>query len=261
MYDRVYRLGAVEERPELRDDYVNERFVRRVQAAAESHPALAEAMNGDRIVVNGTELHNFAAIMDRITATEAAWRDLATFRSSAHIHGDLTVDNILVDLSTRRVLVIDPSDDNQVRGPVIDFARHMQSLLYGYEFLNEDETPVVLGRVDELPEITYRDARSARYAELADYVQTQVMTRRLTPSEQRSVIFHVGLFYGRMLTHRVAINPGTALKYYAVCIEALNRFLDQYDLPRRDLTDGVAGQEDLVGSVPREGQVLTPWTP
>ena len=248
MYGSVYELGPLEVRPQLRDDYVADRFVSRVQAAAQSHAALAEAMKGDRILVNGQELANFDAIMERIASTEAAWTDLATFQSSAHIHGDLTVDNILVDLPTREVLVIDPSDDNQVRGPIIDFARHMQSLLYGYEFLNEDESPVVLGARDGLPEITYRDDRSARYAELADFVSTEIMPGRLSVSEQRSVLFHVGLFYGRMLTHRVVINPGTALKYYGVCIQALNRFLEQYDLDRAD---------DVFGGEPREGQVLT----
>jgi hypothetical protein len=255
MYSRVYQVGRLEQHPELRDDYVTERFVLRVRAAAESHPALAEALKSDRIVVNGVELDNFDRVLHRIQSTEAAWADLATFRPSTHIHGDLTVDNILIDLPTRDVLVIDPSDDNQVRGPVIDFGRHMQSLLYGYEFLNEDETPVVLGWSDGSPEITYRDDRSARYAELADYVSTVVMPKHLTVAEQRSVLFHVGLFYGRMLTHRVVINPGTALKYYAVCVQALNRFLDQYELLRHD-----GARDDIFGTEPDERKVLTPWT-
>ncbi|MGY1662208.1 lysylphosphatidylglycerol synthase domain-containing protein [Geodermatophilus sp. SYSU D00705] len=248
MYDRVYAVGALEHRPDVRDDYVSERFVMRVRAAAESHPALAEALKGERIVVNGRELDNFDRVLARIQSHETAWDDLATFRSSAQIHGDLTVDNILVDLPSRDVLIIDPSDDNQLRGPVIDFARHMQSLLYGYEFLNDDEDPVVLGEQGGLPEITYRDARSARYDELADHVATEVMPRRLTVAEQRAVLFHVGLFYGRMLTHRVAINSGTVLKYYGVCIQALNRFLDQYDPPVQE--------DDVFGIEPRKQEVL-----
>ena len=233
MYERVYELGPLDHRPDLRDEYVSERFVLRVRAAAESHRALAEALRGDRIVVNGREMDNFDRVLARIQGTGQAWQDLATFRPSAHIHGDLTVDNVLVDLPAHRVLVIDPSDDNQVRGPVIDFARQLQSLLYGYEFLNEDDDPVVLGRQGDWPEIAYRDARSARYAELAEFVTTQVMPRHLEVVEQRSVLFHVGLFYGRMLTHRVAINPGTVLKYYGASIQALNRFLEQYELPLR----------------------------
>ncbi|MGY1746349.1 lysylphosphatidylglycerol synthase domain-containing protein [Blastococcus sp. SYSU D00695] len=243
MYARVYSSGPLEHRPDLRDDYVAERFVLRVRAAAESHPALAEALKGDRIMINGREYDNFDRVLSRIHTTEAAWSDLASFQPSSTIHGDLTVDNVLVDLPSRDVLVIDPSDDNQIRGPVIDFARHMQSLLYGYEFLNDDEEPVVLGAQDGVREITYRDARSARYAELAEFVTTEIMTRRLHPAEQRAVLFHVGLFYGRMLTHRVAINPGTVLKYYGVCIQALNRFLDQYDLPSHGQeTESLGGQ-------------------
>ncbi len=251
MYSRVYRVGRLEQRPDLRDDYVTERFVLRLRAAAESHPALAEALKGERIVVNGRELDNFDRVLRRIQSTEAAWDDLASFRPSTHIHGDLTVDNILVDLPTREILVIDPSDDNQLRGPVIDFARHMQSLAYGYEFLNEDEDPVVLDFQEGVPKITYRDARSARYAELAEFVTTEVMPRRLSPAEQRSVLFHVGLFYGRMLTHRVAINPGTVLKYYGVCIQALNRFMEQYDLPVH------ADDDEVFGGQPRDEEVLT----
>ena len=265
MYDEVYALGPLEEHTELLEEYVTERLVLRVRAAADSDPDLAEAMKADRIVVNGREVDNFDRVIDRIRAHEEAWRDLATYQTSTNIHGDLTVDNVLVDLDTRRVLVIDPSDDNQVRGPVIDFARHMQSLLYGYEFLNEDETPVRLGMRDGFPEIVYRDHRSARYAELADYISTQVMTRHLTPAEQRAVLFHVGLFYGRMLTHRIVINPATALKYYGVSVLALNRFLDQYELPTRDEQPDIFSSEPLPAEVPADpqtrGQVLTPWTP
>ena len=79
--------------------------------------------SGPRIVVNGREYDNFERVIERIQATEAAWRDLASYQESSAIHGDLTIDNILVDMSSRDVLVIDPSDDNQVRGPIIDFAR------------------------------------------------------------------------------------------------------------------------------------------
>lgn len=244
MYDEVYDRAPLGHHPELRDDYVTERFVLRVRAAAETHPALAEALKSQRIVINGRELDNFDRVLERISETPDAWADLASFQPSAHIHGDLTIDNILVDLGSGGVLIIDPSDDNQLRGPVIDFARHMQSLLYGYEFLNEDEEPVMLGERDGVPEIAYRDVRSARYAELADFVTTQVIPRHLTVPEQRSVLFHVGLFYGRMLTHRVAINPGTVLKYYAVSVHALNRFLDQYDLPVRHRA------EEMVDALP-----------
>lgn len=255
MYRDVYDLGSVEEHPELRDAYVAERLVERLRTAAATHHGLAEVMAAERITVNGHVFDNLDRVLERIRGTEQAWQDLASYRTSGSIHGDLTVDNVLVDLPSRDVLVIDPSDDNQIRGPVIDFARHMQSLLYGYEFLNEDETPVVLGSRDGLPEIVYRNNRSARYSELADHVVSTIMPRHLTPGEQRAVLFHVGLFYGRMLTHRVVINPDNALKYYGVCIQALNRFIEQYDLPVRD-----DRQDDIFGLQPRHQEKVDAWT-
>ena len=91
---------------------------------------------------------------------------------------------------------------------------------------------------------------TVEYLGLADYVATEIMPRRLSQAEQRSVLFHVGLFYGRMLTHRVAINSGTALKYYGVCIQALNRFLQQYEM---SVTDQ---DEDVFGDMSRDGEVF-----
>lgn len=231
MYANVYTPGSLEIHEQERAVYVEERLVDRLRTAAESHPELHRAMQSDKIVINGRLLDNFDLVMGRIRMTERAWQDLATYRDSTSIHGDLTIDNILVDLSTDDLMIIDPSDDNQVCGPVIDFGRQMQSLQYGYEFMNLDEKPVCLTMRGPVPVITYRDSRSARYAELEGYVRTEIMTKHLHASEQRSVDFHVGLFFGRMLTHRVVINPDTVLKYYGACISALNTFIGQYELP------------------------------
>jgi hypothetical protein len=231
LYANVYAPGPLEEHRPRRDEYVHDRLVDRLRSAALSHPELALAMQPDHIRVNGRSLDNFEVVMDRIQGSERAWRDLATYRASPNIHGDLTVDNILVDLAAGDLLLIDPSDDNQICGPVIDFGRLMQSLSYGYEFLNLDEEPIRLTECDGVPVITYRDNRSARYAELESYVRTELIARHLSAAEQRAILFHVGLFFGRMLTHRVVINPDTVLKYYGACIQALNGFIDQYELP------------------------------
>jgi hypothetical protein len=229
----VYRLHPAAVHAAERDAYVEDRFVRRVRAAGAEHEELARALAADRLVVNGVELDGFDVVVARIRSHPRAWDELAFYQTSEAIHGDLTVDNILVDLSRGEhgeALVIDPSDDNEVRGPIIDFARHLQSLRYGYEFLNDDDDPVPLRTTASgLPSISFADRRSARYADLHEHVTTHVMTRHLTAVEQRTVLFHVGLLYGRMLTHRVVINPGNALKYLGTSVLALHAFLEQYD--------------------------------
>ena len=234
----VHRVEPPAPHTAERDAYVDVRLVRRVRAAASEHPDLASAVAAARVVVNGVELDGFEDVVARIRAHPTAWAELAAYQASPAVHGDLTVDNILVDMAVGEdgeALVIDPSDDNEVRGPVIDVARLLQSLRYGYEFLTADEEPVPLRhRDDGVPVITYADRRSARYAELDEHVTTHLVPRHLTGVEQRTVLFHVGLFYGRMLTHRVVIDPATALKYLGVALQALNAFIDQYDLPLRD---------------------------
>lgn len=65
--------------------------------------------------------------------------------------------------------------------------------------------------------------------QLAEHVVSLVMPKYFKVSKQRAVLFHVGLFYGRLLTHRVAINADNVLKFYGTSIKALNQFIEQYD--------------------------------
>lgn len=235
LYDTVYELDAVGHHPLVRDEYIEERLVLRVELASTHHVGIAQALEHPTITIGNAEYLNFREVIAAIKDNPRAWNDLAVFQTSSAIHGDLTVDNILVDLRDRSPLVIDPSDDNQIRGPIIDFARHFQSLWGGYEFIND----IVLAPsfdVDALTggaAISFPEIRSARYQELAastlDFAE-----QKLSPEELRSLPFHVGLFYGRMLTHRVTIDPQTALIYYAKCVEFLNRFYAQYSDPLID---------------------------
>jgi Lysylphosphatidylglycerol synthase TM region len=226
----VYSTGEFAKRPHIRDQYVQDRLLDRVAGAAAALPDLAVAVDAPVVVINGVRLDGLRAVMRRIRDCDAAWSDIASYRSSDAVHGDLTIDNILVDESDGDFLLIDPSDDNILRGPIIDVARMLQSLDYGYEFLNDDSSAVGYRALasGELA-IEYRDQRSAQYAALADHVRREVATRYLTGPELRSLKFHEGLFYGRMLSHRVVIDAETALKYYAVCVIAMNEFIDQYE--------------------------------
>lgn len=233
MFDHVYDLRPETRHPEALAAYVRDRLTDRLGQAAEKHDELAAVLECDTVVIRGREYPNLHRLLDAISADERAWSDLETYRESSAIHGDLTIDNLLIDPQSRQVLIIDPSDDNQVRGPVLDFARHFQSLWGGYEFLNEsDQRPDV--RVDHAAgraEIDFESYRSASYHDLSEWTES-LAADRLTPSELRSLPFHVGLLYGRMLSHRVVIEPETALVYYARSVQFLHQFHAQYSPAR-----------------------------
>lgn len=229
MFASVYDLRAEGRHAAQMESYIHDRLTSRLAQAAEQHADLAAVLACDTVVIRGTEYPNLPRLLSEIEGDERAQADLQTYRESSSIHGDLTIDNLLIDRESEQVLIIDPSDDNQVRGPVLDFARHFQSLWGGYEFLNEsDQQPEVA--VDEAASrasIGYESYRSARYQELARWTES-LAAERLTASEFRSLPFHVGLLYGRMLSHRVVIDPATALVYYARAVEFLHQFHAQY---------------------------------
>ena len=232
LYSSVYTLGDLGSFPELRDSYIQERLVARVELAAKEHDDLASALDSTAIRVNGSTYLNFHSVLAAITADQRCMADLACFRPSSATHGDLTVSNLLVTASGTP-LIIDPSDDNQIRGPILDFARLLQSLWGGYEFLISDERPPVFTRADDTapPEIAYLSLRSARYQELTAWLQ-DFAVENLSEEERRALPFHVGLFFGRVLTHRTIIDPYTVLTYFAKCVEFLNLYYRQYETPR-----------------------------
>ena len=227
LFDYVYDLQPESCHPEALETYIEDRLVSRLAAAQKKHPQLDQVLRCETVVIAGVEHPNLPQLLDTITSTPDAFADLTRYRESVAVHGDLTVDNILVDPATGRVLIIDPSDDNQVRGPVVDFARSFQSLWGGYEFLNQIENAPRVSFEGSRAEIVFESYRSARYQELGEW-SLALAEERLTPSEFRSLPFHVGLLYGRMLSHRVVIEPKTALIYYARSVEYLHQFIAQY---------------------------------
>lgn len=228
VFKNIYDLKKESVNVKERDEYIEDRLLNKIKKAISVDEKLARAIEGQEIKINGVMYDNFYTILEKIKKNKMAWADIATYRKSKITHGDLTMDNILVEGD--KPILIDPSDDNQIKGPIVDFGRHMQSLVAGYEFLNNDESPVDLVINSELvSEINFYNHRSATYMQLCEHVENVVMKKYLTDAESRSVLFHSGLLYGRMLAHRVVINPANTLKYYAVCVVLLNKFYQQYN--------------------------------
>ncbi len=228
VFKNLYQLDKESLNTAERDVYVQERLLDKIEKAIKQNDDLKSIITEKKIKVNGTTYDNFYTILDRIKNNPQSWQDLATYRRSPVAHGDLTIDNILINGGTGKPYIIDPSDDNPIRGPIIDLGRHTQSLVAGYEFLNDDDEPVSAKMEGKLQAINYHDRRSAQYMQLYDYFVDVVMKKYFTPTEQKTALFHAGLLYGRMLAHRVVINPANTLKYYAVCVVLLNNFYDQY---------------------------------
>lgn len=231
LFTDVYgRIGKMAEHKDERQAYIDKHIFGCLEKAAAVDPQLVSAAAPEKLVINGKEYDNLYQIMDKIRQHPQAWKDIATYRQTTAVHGDVIVDNLLVSRKDHKVLIIDPAPDgNIINGPVFDFGKNMQSLHPGYESLLRDEDPVYLVNGNE---ITYRDYQSERYKQLAGYVKKELAPKYLKESEQRAMLFHAAALYIRRLKHQVYYTPANALKFYAVGVKTLNDFLAQYE--RRD---------------------------
>lgn len=206
--------------------YIDKHFYECLEKAQSVSDDFSLVTTSETIVINGKQYMNAYAIMAAIKKNKAVMKDLATYTSSGAVHGDVAIDNILVDRTSGKVTIIDPAPDgNIINGRVFDFGKNMQSLYCGYEFLFRGDEPALLG-VDG--SIVYRDQKSLRYTQLCDYVRSELAPKYLTQAEQRAMLFHAGVLLIRRLKHQVYQDPQLTLSMYASGVKTLNDFYDQY---------------------------------
>lgn len=211
-----------------RNAYIKKHIYDCLEKAAKVDVELLRATEPPRLKINGHEYDNLYQIMAKIKKHPQAWKDIASYKETAVVHGDVAVDNILVSATTGHALLIDPAPDgNIINSPVFDFGKNMQSLYCGYEFLLRDEAPVQL--IDDCI-IDYQEHKSDQFTQLCQYVRQDLAPKYLNESEQRAIIFHAAALHIRRLKHQVYYNPANTLKFYAVGVKTLNDFLAQYDI-------------------------------
>ena len=181
------------------------------------------------VQINGKQYFDLLTIFEKILNSEKCRLVLDRMNTTDRCHGDFTVDNILFRTTTSSPILIDPSDDNVLKGPLIDISRLMQSFLGGYEFLNQDNAQVEVKFGPDKIFIEYSDVKSYKYVELAHWLIDDVLPGKLSEAELKAVKFHVGIFYSRMITHRFLIDEKTMYKYVAVSIRYLNEFYEEVD--------------------------------
>lgn len=222
LFKSVYKVG--DQITEVKDfeKYIQNRCLSKIRQAAEVNDELRSLIAYDKLTINGKSYKNIHIVIDEILADKKLCQKLSTYRKCS-VHGDVTIDNILASKEDDSFLLIDPNDnENEISGPVFDFGRLGESLLYGYEFLNRDESKVSISDNN----VEFEHARSHNYAELEKHM-LKLQKQYLTPEESFAVPFHVAVMYSRMLTHRVNINPLNAAKYYATSVVAFNKFLGE----------------------------------
>jgi hypothetical protein len=204
------RTGVADE--ETIAAYLEEKVVanaREVMAFASDVLPEEYSINGERY-----ELSEFSCLSDR------RWlRDQIQSRDTCIVHGDLTIENIVVTTSEVHAwYLIDPNPTNLFDSPLLDWAKLMQSLNLGYEVLNRGVSCSVNDGAVRLPFI-----RSNAYARLNEELH-ELLLPKLGHEGMHEVAFHELVHYLRLIPYRIRSDPQKGLTFFACAAVLLRRY-------------------------------------
>lgn len=205
----------------LLNKYIESKIVGKITDASITNIPISNLLAYKTIIINGQKYNNFNSVIDAITSNKQAMSDLASIHESP-IHGDLTVDNIIVNPADNKYVILDPNNENVISDPVVDYGKLMQSVHSGYEFLRSLSSCTIIENsigFEEIKSVQY----NRLYNELVNYLK-----EKLPPERYKTIVFHEAVHYCRMLPYRVNINPDTAAAFYCIAIRLFNEFLEQY---------------------------------
>jgi len=199
------------------DRYIDEKIV----ANAEGIAAFARReIGGSEYALNGAafDLEEWRVLSDRQwLGAQMRRRDAAT------IHGDLTIENIVVSPGHPHGLyIIDPNPENRFDSPLIDWAKMMQSLHLGYEGLNRTAACAVEGGALRLPL-----ARSEAYAALHATLENEIEAR-FDENAVREVYFHELVNYLRLTPYKIGQSVERGLAFFACSSLLLRRYRERF---------------------------------
>lgn len=201
------------------DAAVDAYLERKVRANAAEILSYARLAVGEAFTINGTP-HRLS---DWDCLGDMDWlRAQVGTRDVARIHGDLTIENIIVcPERPNGWYLIDPNPHNLFDTPLIDWAKLTQSLNLGYEGLNRGATATVSGDAIQLV-LT----RSSAYAQLDSFFST-LLWERIGEEGMREVAFHELVHYLRLTPYKIRRSPQKGLAFFACSAMLLQRYREQ----------------------------------
>jgi hypothetical protein len=166
-----------------------------------------EFINGETFSINGKSFifQEFAPLMD------IRWlKEQIHYRKISEIHGDLTIENIIVaPNSLFGWYIIDPNSENRFNTPLIDWAKQFQSLHLGYESMNRN--PVCHLENDKL---SLPISKSEEYSILFKHLEQRILADH-GQKYLNEVYFHELVNYLRLTPYKIRQDKQKGLCFFA----------------------------------------------
>ena len=217
LHNKIHRTHSRVEDAQKRDHYIQEKLLGKLEFIRLCDPMISDLMSFDQIVVNGRRLKNRDLALAELLHSPSKMNALKSFLPST-LHGDVTLQNILV--SDGRPYFIDPNNENLINSPMVDFAKLLQSLDSGYEFLLQQQQ-FQMGR----DTIDYADLRPARW-KILKQVMLEFLEARYSQIDLGQLSFHQSVHLARLLPYQWKSNAKRLPLFYAEFLRKLNDYLE-----------------------------------
>lgn len=211
----LYRDNTQSADAETIDRYIQAKVTDNLELLAAA-PELHELLRFDTLVINHREYRNLPQL--RALFEPEHLRGIFRCDRVGEIHGDLTIENIICTDpgDGSGFYLIDPNTGNVLDSKFLDYAKLLQSLHGGYEFMMKTSAVTVSrNRID------FIYTRSTTYDELFAALRAY-MEEHFTPEEVRSIFYHELVHWLRLLPYKLRKDSKLAPMFYAGFIMVAN---------------------------------------
>lgn len=183
---------------------------------------LKKLLRYDEVIINGKSYKNLSYYL-KYLSKEYLYN---IFKDDIYsdIHGDLIIENIICNLNTmeEQYYIIDPNSGNIDNSANLDYAKILQSIHGGYEFMMRTyDISVEENQINFL--FIKSQAYSYLYKKLNEYMNSKFEKEKI-----RSIYFHEIVHWLRLMPYKLKKDGKRALIFYSGLLMVLNDVIEKY---------------------------------
>lgn len=183
---------------------------------------LKKLLRYDEVIINGKPYKNLSYYLEYLSK-EYLYN---IFKDDIYsdIHGDLTIENIICNLNTmeEKYYIIDPNSGNINNSANLDYAKILQSIHGGYEFMMRTYNLSI-----EENQINFLFTKSQAYFYLYKNLN-EYMNLKFEKEKIKSIYFHEIVHWLRLMPYKLKKDGKRALIFYSGLLMVLNDVIEKY---------------------------------
>ena len=217
----LHTMNVRPKNQKLIEQYIKEKVhdnIKKIESAKE----LQSLFKYDKLIINGESYNNWEYLKKWLNVQFLT--QIFAYDTYTDIHGDFTVENLICIEAHNDCpfYFIDPNTGNLHDSPALDYAKLLQSLHGGYEFLMR--TTKVQARRNE---IRYMASTSKQYANIYSNYH-KYLERNFTPIQIRSIYFHEVIHWLRLLPYKIENDSTHVILFFAGLIRVFSDVVEWY---------------------------------